>query len=295
MWQQLVAPQVVNDYAGMCLRFTQSVFGAPVKYRSAWDAWNATQLKHSVNEPLPDVSVIIWMSHWGTYGSPPSYENWGHVVTWFPTENKFLSSPGSEYGHQWFDSIRAVESYFKATYVGWSEDINGLQVASFTDTPKKFGINKMRVVLAGTNYYLIGPSFCAIAPDSEAVRVWKDMWGAEVPIYSAHDLNRATWALGIPAGVIETLTNEFAGRFGVWDYQRGFIVGSDGSAGNPSSIADNVVNRLDDVEVNVDGIAQAVADKIECNCSCGVAVPENDVTTKADIIEAIELNYPEDV
>jgi hypothetical protein len=42
--------------------------------------------------------------------------------------------------------------------------------------------------------------------------------------------------------------------------------------------------------INVDAIAQAVADKIDCG---GSATPC--VTTKADILESIEANYPEDM
>lgn len=55
---------------------------------------------------------------------------------------------------------------------------------------------------------------------------------------------------------------------------------------------------LSQVQVNVDAIADAVAGKIDCTCDCGCGIPipdpVDDVTTKQDIIEAIELNYPED-
>lgn len=44
---------------------------------------------------------------------------------------------------------------------------------------------------------------------------------------------------------------------------------------------------LSSIQVNVDVLAQAIADKIDC----GGGV---DVTTKAEILEAIELNYPGD-
>lgn len=62
------------------------------------------------------------------------------------------------------------------------------------------------------------------------------------------------------------------------------------------AIAQAVVAELGNTEVNVDAIAQAVADKIDCSCDCGcgIPVPEDDGTTKADILEAIETNYPED-
>ena len=53
---------------------------------------------------------------------------------------------------------------------------------------------------------------------------------------------------------------------------------------------------LPDVELNIDGIASAIAGKLDigCDCGCGVPIPapSEDVTTKADILEAIEANYP---
>lgn len=135
MWQQLVQPSVVSDNAGLCLRFVQSVYGAPAKYASAWDAWKATSLKHE-NRELPNVSVPVWFSHYGTYGTPPTYANWGHVVAYFPERGQFLSSPGQGYGYEWLASIEAVERRFASKFVGWSEDINGLQVARYNKDPQ---------------------------------------------------------------------------------------------------------------------------------------------------------------
>jgi nucleoid-associated protein YgaU len=68
----------------------------------------------------------------GTYGNPPTYKNWGHVVAWIPGAG-FLSSPGQGYGQQWFGSIEEIERYFRCTFVGWSEDINDLDVMDWID------------------------------------------------------------------------------------------------------------------------------------------------------------------
>jgi len=54
---------------------------------------------------------------------------------------------------------------------------------------------------------------------------------------------------------------------------------------------------IPNVDVNVDGIASAIADKLNlsCDCGCGVPAPQPvDVTTKQDILTAIEANYPGD-
>lgn len=135
MTRQLVNPNPgVKDYAGFCLRFTQAVYGAPAQHSSAWEAWEATSYKHGTAESIPAVSVPVWFSHYGTYGKPPTYANWGHVVAYIPGTG-YLSSPGEGYGSQIFDSIQAVEAYFNAHYVGWSEDLNGLRIAEITNTP----------------------------------------------------------------------------------------------------------------------------------------------------------------
>ena len=131
---QLVTPNPdVNDQAGFCLRFTQSVWGAPVRYATAWESWLNTQYKHPTSEPVPsDVSSIIWFDHWGTYGG--QYGQYGHVVS-FIVGRGYLSSPLSGYGQKWFDTIEEIERAFNATYVGWSEDINGLRVVEISKQP----------------------------------------------------------------------------------------------------------------------------------------------------------------
>ncbi len=114
--------QAVDD-AGMCLRFAQKVFNTkPYGYPSAWIAWEATQLKHYDRNFPADVVSPVWFSHIGNYDGTGN-KNWGHVVAYFPGQG-FLSSPGNGYGQQWFFTIEQIESYFRCTHVGWSEDIN---------------------------------------------------------------------------------------------------------------------------------------------------------------------------
>lgn len=133
MYRQLVTPTAdVSAAAGSCLAFVQDVYAAPKRYKSAWIAWENTAKKHI--EPLPEASVPVWFSHYGTYGKPPTYENWGHVVAYFPGTG-FLSSPGTGYGSEWLPTIQAVEQRFNSNYVGWSEDLNGLQIVEYVNTP----------------------------------------------------------------------------------------------------------------------------------------------------------------
>lgn len=128
-WIPLVPPRKgTQDGAGWCLRYAQSFFGAPVRYNSAWEAWQHTRYRHGPGDPLPPVPVLLWFEHWGSYGSPPSYGNWGHVAIHCPGD-AIYSSPGVGYGYERFANIQQVEARFNAKYVGWSEDINGLRVA----------------------------------------------------------------------------------------------------------------------------------------------------------------------
>lgn len=173
MTTQLVDPDAsVNDYAGFCLRFTQSVYGAPARYASAKEAWDATSYKHGTEESIPYVSVPVWFDHYGTYGNPPTYANWGHVVTYFPGRG-YLSSPLGKlgtYGQSWFDSIDQVERAFDAKYVGWSEDINGLRVSEVTNSP----VNSKGVAGMATVYYTTENNVTtyALAGDGQGKAAW---------------------------------------------------------------------------------------------------------------------------
>lgn len=134
-WNALVPPRRdTEDSTGRCLPFAQSFFGAPIRYDSAWDSWNATQFKHGPEVPLPDVPVLLWYSHYGTYYSYSKgysfYGNWGHVTPYVPGD-AIYSSPAYGFGQDRYATIAEVERAFNAKYVGWSEDINGLRVAEF--------------------------------------------------------------------------------------------------------------------------------------------------------------------
>lgn len=133
MWEQISSPRDdVKSNPGWCLWFAQEVWQVPHQFPTAWKAWQATQFKHETRE-LPDACVPVWFDHWGTYGDPPRYGQYGHVVTYFPNRG-FLSSPGRNYGQEWLATIEAVERRFNSTFVGWSEDMQpGVQVVKFVE------------------------------------------------------------------------------------------------------------------------------------------------------------------
>lgn len=136
-WKSLVSPRkdTVDD-PGMCLRFAQSFFGAPVAYPDAWTAWENQQFRHSASEPLPNVPVVLWFSHYGTYGAPGQeyYKNWGHVAPYVPGDAIYSSPATWNAGRSQsrFSTIADLERALNCKYVGWSEDLNGLRIAEYS-------------------------------------------------------------------------------------------------------------------------------------------------------------------
>lgn len=122
-----------KDLAGMCHRFVREGYGIPAggpqgqQIGSAWEAWMFSKTQHKDRNFPQNVAVPIWFSHYGSYGNPKKYDNWGHVVVWYPGVG-YISSPPSGTGQRVLSTIAQVESMFKATYVGWTEDVNGRTV-----------------------------------------------------------------------------------------------------------------------------------------------------------------------
>lgn len=136
LYTQAVAPRLgTQDGPGWCLRFTQAVFGAPVRYQSARTAWEGQQHRHPGEAPPRGVAVPIWLDHYGTYGTPPSYGNWGHTAVSLG-DGRVLTSPmyQRQGGQAIYPSIEAMQRDLGGTprYLGWSESMNGLRVATPT-------------------------------------------------------------------------------------------------------------------------------------------------------------------
>lgn len=137
-YQQIIQPNwgAVSP-PGYCLGLATSVFfGGAGGYEWATQAWDASPTKNGSRD-MPSVAVPVWFSWWGNING--TYQDWGHVVVYNPSNGKFLSSPGrwsDGVGQQWFNSIQEIENWFGARYNGWTLDImpNGT-VAAATDGP----------------------------------------------------------------------------------------------------------------------------------------------------------------
>lgn len=136
-YTQVTAPNTtVQDGIGWCLRHTQSVFASPVAFPSARKAWDGQKSRHTGIPPL-GISVPIWFDHYGTYGSPAYWDNWGHVATRLP-DGRVLTSPfKSSYGSEIYPDIQSTMDALggNAKYLGWSEYMNGKQIVKKVTTP----------------------------------------------------------------------------------------------------------------------------------------------------------------
>jgi hypothetical protein len=156
---------------------------------------------------------------------------------------------------------------YNLTYEGWSEDLNGLQTVSFTSQPIPTGDDDM---------------YAKVNIDTGIAYLWNMASGvhshiAEMPDYVQIDSNLKTWKFATEADFAN-----FKARFATV-----LPLTVDANA-----IATAVVAQLGNVQIDVDALATAIADKIDC---CNPSpTPAPDVTTKAEIIASIEANYPED-
>jgi hypothetical protein len=130
-YKSLVTPNLnAQAQAGWCLTEDQQVFQTPVANPDAWTAYLNTTTKHETRD-LPDVPVPLFFSWINRHIGNRNYgKNQGHTVSWIPGHG-FLSSPGAGFGQQWFPSIVAVENYFRCTFVGWTEDLNGKKLVEY--------------------------------------------------------------------------------------------------------------------------------------------------------------------
>ena len=155
-WNQNVGPNWgTQDQAGYCLRFTQSVFGAPANYPTAWVAWENQMGRHETRD-MPNAVVPIFFASWGDYGFG-EYKNWGHAAVYNPADGSVFSSPGSGYGNHWFGSIAEAEAQWGMSYVGWTEYLNGMQIVSWSDDAPAapIVIGNVAIVQPGDGYWHI--------------------------------------------------------------------------------------------------------------------------------------------
>lgn len=163
-YQQLVTPNThpkeilsqgkpIPSWAGWCIAYVQVCFGTPRYYESATQAWNATRKKHGDRNFPVGVYFPIWFSHWGTYGTPARYGNWGHVVIAKVNPDgtmQIWSSPASDKrAPDTYSSIKQIETIYSSTFVGWTEDLSGVTLIQEDDMQIEAALNALNQAAHG--------------------------------------------------------------------------------------------------------------------------------------------------
>jgi hypothetical protein len=125
MTAQLITPNPnIWCEPGYCLMYVRQTFGLDGLYPTATAGWNAAQRKHLDRDFPPGCYVPIWFR----LGKEPR----GHVALMTPNGSVFSTSDptNTPHHHPSLDHLLAYYSGLEPTYLGWTEDIEGVAVVA---------------------------------------------------------------------------------------------------------------------------------------------------------------------
>lgn len=108
----------VGKYAepGMCLKESRVVAGIPSKYPSAISAWNNAKFRRVGVKPPAGAVVPVF------FNTPSPYEH----VAWALGDGRVVTINGSRWSV--YSSIETMCKVWKISYIGYTEDLNGVRV-----------------------------------------------------------------------------------------------------------------------------------------------------------------------
>lgn len=128
--------------AGYCLVYVRSVFGVASRYATAAIAWANAVYKHT--DALPNVAVPVWFK----------WETDGHVAVFVPGKGIYSTTAQ---GDKVFPDVESLAKYIGGTYLGWSEDINGVRVVQPEANPAPAPNQPHGLPAVGSQIQLIAP------------------------------------------------------------------------------------------------------------------------------------------
>lgn len=122
-YTQLKSPNLnIVGAEGLCLVYVREVFGVAAKYPTAEAGWDNADYKHIGETPPPDVAAPVWFN----------WESSGHVAVSVPGKGIYSTTAQ---GDKVFGNVQECAEYVGATYLGWSEDVNGVRVCEPSAAP----------------------------------------------------------------------------------------------------------------------------------------------------------------
>ncbi|MCT2076066.1 hypothetical protein [Dietzia cinnamea] len=183
--------QVLTGWLGYCLAYVQTAYGAPWAGSNAWEAWSYRVKKRHGDWNMPSgVYVPIWFDgYWNG-------QRLGHVAIW--KDGRIWSSPwtSNKPSADVLGSIADVERIYGMRFVGWSEDIGGVDVirkketsvAIIQNAENWYGrCNKTHVQIRGRELgrevfkSFVGQDFlkfvevCSDDPEADTVQNWQNV------------------------------------------------------------------------------------------------------------------------
>lgn len=200
-WQSLVNVNLGTVAPpGMCLAFAKDAVGAPAGVDTARESWDMAQDKHWGDYNLPNVPVAVYWSWVGDVG----YGTWdyGHVCIWVPGMGLF-SSPKNWYdapGSAWYYSIDEVSNWIGGSYLGWTTDLNGMQIARWVEDNIPTPTPTPQPSWGGTYTVQPGDSLSGVA-DIYGI-AWQDLYAANAGLIGPNpDYIEVGWVLTVPGAV----------------------------------------------------------------------------------------------
>ena len=123
--KQLITPHPgIPCTPGMCLVYVRETYDIGPKYPSATEGWNASTYKHTDQNFPADAWVPVWFS----LSDNPA----GHVALRQPDGSIWSASDPTQTSPVHHTSLEDIEQYYggRLTYLGWTEDIEGVRVIS---------------------------------------------------------------------------------------------------------------------------------------------------------------------
>lgn len=171
---------LASGYRSLCLRWVRLVFGVASKYVSAKSAWNNAQYRH-VGDRNPPRGVPVFFSGI-PFGHVAVSLGWGVIRTTAWPSGNFIGNT----------TIDALCKKWGRTYLGWTEDLNGVRIYCPTPTPPvvptpkptTFKEQQMKVVRcrAENNWYLISEFDVQIIASMKDVRSLEKIWGTAIEV-----------------------------------------------------------------------------------------------------------------